>query len=248
MSDITTPIADITQEATRILEAANTEGIPVRLLGGLAIYLRCPSARENESLQRTYKDLDCVALSKWSGKTKVLFTNLGYTGNKTFNALHGHQRLLFWDEQHGRQIDIFVDRMQMCHNIDFRSRLNIDTRTLPLADLLLSKLQIIETNEKDILDTIALFTDYDVVDNEQGINAAYIAGLVSNDWGFQHTLELNLKKVEAYAQEHGFPDTISGRIDALLAAMDAHPKSLSWKARALVGERMRWYELPEESR
>ncbi len=248
MNDITGPIADIKDEAARIIEAANAEGIPLRLLGGLAIYFQCPGAKSDERLQRTYHDMDFVTLSKWGGKTKILLTKLGYTGNKTFNALHGHQRLLFWDEQHERQIDIFIDRMQMCHIIDFRNRLSIDQRTIPLADLVLTKLQIVEINEKDIIDVITLFHDHDVTDNEQGINANYISGLVANDWGLQKTLELNLKKVQAFALERGFPAHVSERIDALVAAMDARPKSLGWKARAMIGERVRWYELPEEAR
>ena len=246
MSDTTSPVTDIKQEATRVLDAANAEGFPLRLLGGLAIYLRCPSAQSQEALLREYKDLDFVTLARWSAKTKALFAKLGYTGNKTFNALHGHQRLLFWDEQHGRQVDIFLDRMQMCHNLDFRSRLNIDTRTLPLADLLLSKLQVVEVNHKDITDMITVFYDHDVSDNEQGINAAYVAGLTANDWGLNKTLEINLQKVKAYATEQQLPAYIAERIDKLASAMAARPKSLSWKARAMVGERVRWYELPEE--
>jgi len=236
------------QEATRIIEAASAEGIPLRLLGGLAIYFQCPSARSAERLQRTYNDLDFATLSKWGTKTRALFAKLGYTGNKTFNALHGHQRLLFWDEQHGRQIDIFIDRMQMCHTIDFRSRLQLDQRTLSLPDLLLTKLQIVEINEKDIIDVIALFYDHDITSNEQGIHADYIAGLAANDWGLQKTLEINMKKTRAFAIEHDFPAHVAEGIETLLAAMEARPKSLAWKARAIVGERVRWYELPEEPR
>src|SRR6266550_2238987 len=133
------PITEITEEAVRILEAAQAENIFLRLVGGLAIYLQSPSAKTHEQLKRSYKDLDFVTLSKHNAKTKALFTKLGYAGNKNFNALHGHQRLLFWDEQHERQIDIFIDRMQMCHTFDFRNRLNIDPRTLSISDLLLTK-------------------------------------------------------------------------------------------------------------
>jgi hypothetical protein len=242
------PLAEITDEALRVLDAANADGIPLRLLGGLAIYLRANSARTNEQLKRTYKDLDFVVLAKFTGKTKTLFAKLGYAANKNYNALHGHQRLLFWDEQHGRQVDIFVDRMQMCHNIDFRSRLNIDEHTLSLADLMLTKLQIVELNEKDILDTMALFIDFDVEDSEKGINAAYIAGLTGSDWGLQKTLDINLKKMKAFAAERGFPQQVQERIDKLLTCMEQQPKSFSWKTRAMVGERVRWYELPEEPR
>jgi len=248
MSDTVGPNPEITEEAVRILEAANEEGITLRLLGGLAIYLQSPSATMNEQLKRPYKDLDFVTLSKYGAKTKALFAKLGYTGNKTFNALHGHQRLLFYDEQNGRQVDIFIDRMQMCHNIDFRSRLDTDKRTLSLADLLLTKLQIVEVNEKDLLDVVALFVDHDVEDTDRGINSAYISRLVSNDWGLYKTLDLNLNKVKAFAVERNFPEYVIKRIDTLISNMEAQTKTLAWKARAMVGERVRWYELPEEPR
>jgi hypothetical protein len=248
MSDTIGPNPEITEEAVRILDAASTEGIPLRLLGGLAIYLQSPSARTHEQLRRSYKDLDFATLSKFGAKTKALFAKLGYSGNKTFNALHGHQRLLFYDNEHGRQVDIFIDRMQMCHNIDFRSRMYVDERTLAPADLLLTKLQIVEVNEKDLVDVVALFIDYEVVDDDRGIHSQYISKLVANDWGFHKTLDLNLKKTRAFAIERSFPDDVATRIDALIARIEAHPKTMSWKARAMVGERVRWYELPEEPR
>ena len=171
MSDTIGPNPEITEEAVRILDAASAEGIPLRLLGGLAIYLQSPSARTHEQLKRSYKDLDFATLSKFGAKTRSLFAKLGYTGNKTFNALHGHQRLLFYDDEHGRQVDIFIDRMQMCHTIDFRSRIYIDERTLSPADLLLTKMQIVEVNEKDLLDVVALFIDYDVEEDDSGIHS-----------------------------------------------------------------------------
>jgi len=248
MSDTSGPSAEITEEAIRIVDLANSEGIPLRLLGGLAIYFQCPSARSHERLQRPYNDMDFVTLAKSSAKARALFAKLGYTSNKTFNALHGHQRLLFWDEQHGRQIDVFIDRMQMCHTLDFRSRLQLDPRTLSLSERLLKKLQIVEINEKDIFDTIALFHDFAIVENEQGINADYISALTANDWGLYKTLLLNLQKMRAFAAKHNFPLYVTERMDALVAAFEARPKSLGWKARAIVGERVRWYELPEETR
>jgi hypothetical protein len=248
MSDTSSPIAEISEEALRIVDAATEEGIPLRLLGGLAIYIQSPSARSHPLLQRSYNDLDFVTLSRSGTKTRTLFTTLGYSANKTFNALHGHQRLLFWDEQHERQVDIFIDRMQMCHNLDFRSRLQLDQRTVSISDLLLTKLQIVEINEKDIFDIIALFHDFDVGSSEQGISSDYITGLTANDWGWYKTLEVNLHKTHAFALEHNFPSYVIERIDTLLAAIEARPKSLGWKARAVIGERVRWYELPEEAR
>ncbi len=247
MNDTQGPIADVKEEVRRIIEAAQSSDVLLRLLGGLAIYLQCPSTRTDERLVRSYGDMDFVTLGKWSAKTKSLFTRLGYTGNKTFNALQGHQRLLFVDEQHERHIDIFIDRMRMCHNLDFRSRLQIDKSTISLSDLLLTKLQIVEINEKDIKDTIALFVDHEVSGSDQDINFSYIAGLTSSDWGLYKTLTLNLEKVKALARDYKFPALVTDRISRLTTAIETSAKSMGWKARSVVGERVRWYELPEET-
>jgi hypothetical protein len=247
MSDTHGPIADIIQEAHRILESADAEGISLRLLGGLAIRLRCPGIEKDTRLQRSYADLDFVTLSQWNGKTKTLLARLGYVGNKSFNALHGYQRLLFYDEQHERKIDIFIDRMYMCHTLDFRTRLSIDQHTLPMSDLLMTKLQIVELTEKDMLDIVALFNDHTIANDETGINATYITEIVAQDWGLYKTFELNLKKIRDFVAEHIFPTQVEERIQALLSAMESSPKSGKWKLRAMVGERVRWYEQPEET-
>jgi hypothetical protein len=247
MSDTSSPVADIIQEAYRILGHADAEGISLRLLGGLAIRLRCPGIEKDVRLQRSYADLDFVTLTQWNGKTKALFARLGYAGNKTFNALHGYQRLLFYDELNERKIDIFIDRMNMCHTLDFRNRLSIDKYTLPVSDLLMTKLQIVELTEKDILDTIALFNDYAVEKDDTSINVPYITRLVGQDWGLYRTFELNLNKISAFSVEHAFPAQVIERIKTLIAAMESCPKSAKWKMRAMVGERVRWYEQPEET-
>lgn len=248
MSEINAPMADMQEETARILAAAETDDFPLRLLGGLAVYLQCPSAESDTRLRRPYKDFDFVTLGKWGAKTKALFTRLGYAPNQAFNALHGYQRLLFWDTAHERQVDIFIDRMQMCHNLDFRLRLQLDARTLAPSDLLLTKLQIVEINEKDFIDVLALFHDHALTEHDQGLNSAYISRLTAADWGLYRTLTANLVKVRACALERAFAEQVPARIDALLAAIEAQPKSFAWKTRALVGERIRWYELPEEPR
>ncbi|HEX7736264.1 MAG TPA: hypothetical protein VF458_15535, partial [Ktedonobacteraceae bacterium] len=245
MSEKNAPVADIKEEAARILAAAESDGFPLRLLGGLAIYFQCPSIQDDARLQRAYKDFDFVTLGKWGSKTKALFTRLGYTPSQAFNALHGYQRLLFWDTAHERQVDIFIDRMQMCHTLDFRARLQTaDPRTLSLSDLLLTKLQIVEVNEKDLVDTMALFLDHDVLNHD----GDYIPRLTASDWGLYKTLTINLGKVRAFALEKAFPEHIPTRVESLLAAIEARPKTLSWKTRAMLGERVRWYELPEDPR
>jgi hypothetical protein len=179
-----------------------------------------------------------------------LFESLGYEGDRRFNTLNGHQRLLYLDGVNGRQIDIFIDRMKMCHVIELADRLGGDDACLTPADLLLSKLQVFEVNMKDLVDSIALLLDHPIADHDDdAINAAYLAQLLSQDWGLYRTLQLNTARVRDAAKEMPVPaDTVNQRLDQLWDRVEAHPKSLKWRLRAKVGDRVSWYELPEEVR
>jgi len=218
-------------------------------VGGAAVNLHCSSARQ-APLKRKYGDLDFVASSKQRQAVQNLFESLGYEGDRRFNTLNGDQRLLYLDGVNGRQIDVFIDRMKMCHVIELANRLGHDGPTLTPADLLLSKLQVYEVNMKDLVDTTALLLDHPIADHDDdAINAAYVARLTSDDWGLHRTLQLNSGRVrEAVRELDVDAGRVSQRLDELWARIDAKPKSLKWKLRARVGDRVSWYELPEEVR
>jgi hypothetical protein len=179
-----------------------------------------------------------------------LFETLGYQGDLRFNTLNGHQRLLYLDTENGRQVDIFVDVMRMCHVIDLRDRLSGAGPSLLPADLLLSKMQIYEINQKDLVDIVALLIDHDVADHDNdAINASYLAKLTSEDWGLYRTLQLNQERARGMVKDLDVPhDTVLKRLDALWDRIASAPKSLKWRVRARIGDRMSWYELPEEVR
>jgi hypothetical protein len=218
-------------------------------VGGAAVNLHCSSARQ-APLKRKYGDLDFVAASKQRAAVQKLFESLGYEGDRRFNTLNGDQRLLYLDGVNGRQIDVFIDRMKMCHVIELANRLGHEGPTLTPADLLLSKLQVYEVNMKDLVDTTALLLDHPIADHDNdAINAAYLARLTSEDWGLHRTLQLNSGRVrEAVRELEVDGDRVSQRLDELWARIDARPKSFKWKLRARVGDRVNWYELPEEVR
>lgn len=249
-SPVEVPLASVNEEATRVAAAIAKGDVPLRLIGGGAIYLRCPTAREG-ALHRAYADLDFVGLEEHGPKIRRFFESLGYEPDTWFNKLHGRTRMLFWDQSNGRQADIFLNRMAMCHVLEFRNRLEIDPQTLSLADLLLTKLQIVEMNRKDLVDVVALLVDHPIggQDGEQ-INGAFIARLTAKDWGLHRTVTQNLQQVRQAAAEFrevgGLP--LEAQLDALQSLIDQAPKSPAWRARALVGTRIRWYEMPEEVR
>lgn len=241
-------------EAQRLAQAIRDSDTAAVLIGGVAVFLRCPSAA-SLPLRRDYKDIDLVTVRRMTQKLTTLLEEHGHVPDKRFNAIHGSQRLFFWDEQNGRQLDVFVDRFEMCHQFDLRDRVGRDPTgtTLPLADLLLTKMQVVEMNFKDMQDVAALLQDHPLTDSDEGINVDYITQLTRSDWGLQHTLELTLVKLRD-------DDTMSKlavdrpryslatQLDDLGRAMRDVAKSTTWKLRARIGEHKRWYELPEEAR
>lgn len=242
------PLSDPVAEATRIGEAAAERGLPLRVLGGVAVALLCPSARQ-PPLQRTYADIDFVTTGAAKDGVVETMESLGYAGDREFNMLHGHRRLFFWDESNGRQVDVFVDEANLCHRIDLRSRIEAVPLTVSLADLTVLKLQIVETNEKDYLDLCAVFADHDLTGDESGVNVEYIARLCAVDWGLWRTLAMVAERSRRFALD--LPDfeaagLVADRLDALRAELDDVPKTRRWKLRSRVGEKKRWYEVPEE--
>ena len=243
------PVADPLLEGRRIVEAAARAGVPLRLLGGVAIALLCPSARR-PPLARGYADIDVASVGGCRGAVAGLLEELGYEGDREFNALHGHRRLLFWDERNRRQVDVFLDEANLCHRIPLKGRIEAAPLTLPLADLAVLKLQVVETNEKDYLDVCAIFADHEVGEGAGEVDAGYVAGLAASDWGLWRTLGMVAERSESFARElRGFEagGLVAERLSRLREALDAAPKTLGWKLRSRLGERKRWYELPEEA-
>jgi hypothetical protein len=240
---------DIVDEALRVLDAAERQGTTLALLGGIAVRLH--ASEIPPSLDREYKDID-FAVPKGTGRPAAdLLSALDYEPAKEFNALNGRERLLFHDPEHGRQVDVFVGSFRMCHEISFDGRLVAGEQTVPLAELVLTKLQIVELNEKDVRDTALLFYGHDVSDHdEESINGERIAELCAGDWGLWRTLTHNLERCRQHLSDYALPEDdahrISGRLGDLLARIEAYPKTRGWKLRARVGERKRWYELPDE--
>jgi hypothetical protein len=242
--------ADVFEEAVRLLAAAQQAGVRVRALGGMAIVMHVGELL-HPAFRRDIHDIDLATPKREGRKVADFLTDQGYEPNKTFNAMHGARRLLFYDEPNGRQIDVFVGTFEMCHQLPLEQRLEVEPMTLPLADLALTKLQIVKLNRKDAYDLYSLLLTHEVSDHDDDtINSKWIAELCGRDWGLYRTVQLNLQRLrdelqipELTPEEH---ETIRGRIGQIEAAIEQAPKSGKWKMRARIGDRVRWYEDPEE--
>ena len=219
-------------------------------MGGVAVALHAPQGLP-EPLRRSYGDIDLVTVRKAGRDTTRLLTELGYEPNERFNAINGTSRLVLYDRPNNRQVDVFIGDFRMCHRIPIADRLQVDSPTLPLAELLLTKLQIVQLNEKDLLDIYALLVSHDVADHDDdAVNADLIATLLSSDWGLWRTARQVVETARAQLQDSRLTaeqqQVLDDRLARLWETVERRPKSVRWRSRARIGERARWFDDPEE--
>lgn len=245
MSATRTP-EEVEAEARRLVAVAATEGVELRLLGGLAVRVHCPG--HSLGKERDYNDVDFVTADDLP-KVERAFEAADYEPFTRFNALHGHSRAIFYGPGDKLKVDIFLGSFSMCHTLPLGERLDADELTVPLAELLLTKLQIVRLTAKDLLDLCVLLAEHPVGDGDvETIDGERIAALCSRDWGLQHTVERALDRVDAEAERLLPADApaIRERVAELRRRLAAHPKTRKWRMRARLGERLPWYEEPDE--
>jgi hypothetical protein len=242
---------DILDELHRIIDAARERQILLRAIGGLAVRVR--SGEFQKFFKREYRDLDFITEDKERRKIEPFFQEMGYESNRKFNLLNGSKRQIYQDPNSERHVDIFIGNFEMCHKLPMNNRLHLDPLTVPLAELLLSKAQIVELNRKDALD-IASILLYNKTgkDDDKKINLDYIAQLCGQDWGLYKTTSINLQRVEEIVKDENLNLTkeererILHRLHQIQQTFEEMPKSLAWQMRDKVGTRVRWYEEVEE--
>jgi len=153
-------------------------------------------------------------------------------------------------------LDVFADELYFCHRIPFIGRLDFDSPTICITDLLLEKMQIVEINLKDFKDTLVLLLEHPLgtkADGKKCIDMDYISGIMANDWGFYHTFITNVRRLPGYISEFSTigdaeARIIRDRVEDLLQRIEDIPKSLKWRLRAKIGTQLRWYqEVAEKS-
>jgi len=242
----------LVSEARRLIDRAGDRGIVLRLLGGLAIQMLTP---ELPPRTRSGQDLDFGSIRSSRKALTEMLAEEGYVGDRNFNALYGDKQLYFTHAETGLAIDVMIDRLHMCHTVEFAERATVMPYTLSPTDLLLSKLQIVELNAKDLNDILRLLVSFAVEDSDdpEAVDLRVIRALVGDDWGWWKTISLNLERIRAALADGTVAVPDGGRRDpgeavqSLSAALEQAPKSRRWKLRDRVGERKRWYELPEET-
>jgi hypothetical protein len=239
--------ASLLERARSLIEEAAAEGVTMRLLGGLGVYALAESAR-SAPLARAYRDFDLAVGAKRGPAASRVLETAGLVPDRHFNALHGARRMVFVAGE-GYGVDLLIGRFEMCHALELEDGFDADPTTIAPADLLLTKLQIVAIEPKDLADASALVLDLPPGSGVRSIHVDRFVAPLAEDWGFFHTVELNMPKLVAFGRstlDRQAATKLEDRLGVLSGAMSAASKSLRWRVRARVGERVVWYEIPEE--
>ena len=240
-------------ELKAILKASDDAGILMRVIGSLAFQLHCPQfGYLQAAMGRAYTDIDFGAYKRQNKEISAMFANMGYVENReVFIGTEG-ERAIFDKPGTGLHVDIFYEKLDFCHAIYWKDRLEVDSPTIPLTELLLEKMQIVQINEKDIIDTIMLLLEHSLGDTDkETINIKLAAQLCANEWGLWRTTTMNLDKVKQLAQHYSQltdeqKNTVNSQVDAIVKRLNDEPKPLAWKIRDRVGDRVKWYKDVDE--
>ena len=240
-------------ELKRILTASEENGVTLRVIGSLAFQMHCPEyGFLQAALGRAYTDIDFAGYRKQARDVREMMKTLGYEEIKEVFIVSEGDRAIFHQIGSELHVDVFYDKLDFSHVISWNNRLEVDSPTIPLAELLLEKMQIFQINEKDIIDTIMLLLEHPLGDSDdEVINIDRIAELLSKDWGLWRTTTMNLNKVKQMSDHYsqlGEDDQarVVDQVDRSLARIEEAPKSRGWKLRARVGDRVKWYKDVDE--
>ena len=240
------------EEARRLTDEAQKQGLILRVMGPIALHYYFPDyvelySRMERLGERVFTDIDYASYGKQRGKLVPFFENQGYELEKRAAMISGGTRLIFFSD-HIPMIDVFFDKLDYNHPIDYRGRLEHHPHCVALADLMLQKLQIVQINDKDLKDAMLLFLAAPLGEtDENAINVKYIAKLFAEDWGFYYTATSNLKKIkDAMAGVKALTDDqralITEKVDQFIDIIERVPKSGKWKSRAKAGTNKPWYQ------
>lgn len=240
-------------ELQRILETSETHGVTLRVIGSLAFQMHCPKyGYLQAALGRAYTDIDFAGYRNESNQVKEMMQQLGYEEIREVFIVSEGDRSIFHQVNGTLHVDVFYDKLDFSHVISWKDRLDVDSPTIPLAELLLEKMQIYQINEKDIIDTIMLLLEHPLGDiDDEVINIKRVAELLAKDWGLWRTSTMNFDKVKQMAGHYKQLSDVEqarvvSQVERSLDRIEEEPKSRGWKLRARVGDRVKWYKDVDE--
>lgn len=240
-------------ELKAILKASDDAGILMRVIGSLAFQMHCPQyGYLQAAMGRAYTDIDFGAYSRQNKQITEMMNKMGYVENREVFIASEGERAIFDKPGTGLHVDVFYEKLDFCHAIYWKDRLEVDSPTIPLTELLLEKMQIVQINEKDIIDTIMLLLEHPLGDTDkETINIKLAAELCAKEWGLWRTTTMNLEKVKQLAHHYNQlteeqKNKVESQVDMILKRLNEEPKPLAWRIRDRVGDRVKWYKDVDE--
>jgi hypothetical protein len=257
-------------DAAGLVADAKSRGVTLRILGAMAVYSHSRGTQAHGLIRRLerlegkpqlFTDIDFAGYSRERKEIGRFLESRGFKPAVTINAFFGNRRLIYYHPANKYSVDIFLDKLEFSHDVNFgdrpgRGRLELDYPTITLADVVMEKLQIHEINRKDLVDLIVLLSGHDVAAGPlpEMIDGAYISQVMSDDWGFWYECKLNLQKLEAFASslhtEGKLSDegvaVVKERAERLWAMIDSAPKTKGWQKRADKGAEKPWFRVVED--
>ena len=125
-------------ELKRIITASDEAGVLLRVIGSLAFQMHCPQyGYLQQAMGRAYTDIDFAAYRNQVKEIKAMMAGLGYVEDREVFIVSNGERSIFYLQGSDLHIDIFFDKLDFSHVISWNGRLEVDSPTIPLAELLL---------------------------------------------------------------------------------------------------------------
>lgn len=231
---------ELSSEATRLISEAEKEGIVLRALGSVGVLLHCPPLVEDmDQRERSPKDIDLVTRKEDRRGLRGFFEREGYEVDKDMLVAMEGTRYLFRNQGRGIDVDVWVDVLDLCHRLEVADRMGPGPSLL-IEDLILSKLQIADLTPNDVQDLASMLSTHDMRDcseDPEVVDTAYVCRVLSDDWGFWRTATANLAALADELSSRGRENARE-----LIQVLETSPKTLRWRLRARIGERMQWWQ------
>jgi hypothetical protein len=249
-------IRALMNHAVALCQATETVGIKFRLFGSCAVRIKCGSnSRILDSALRYPKDIDAVVYRDDRNRLCRLLRERGWDEDIELTTQTDGLQLRFIYSREKTMLDVCVDSLRFAQTLPLQERLEVDCPTISAVDLLLSKLQIFNLTEADVIDTLALLN---AVPPERGNSLAIdldrIAQIVSTSWSWYHSVTLSLQRVReaAMGSPHYLVDNgqelALARLKTIENTIVTVKKSSRWRLRAILGESVPWFNQVEVPR
>ena len=242
------------QACETLLEQAERRGVLLKLCGGWGCSVHCSKTQHiAERSGRVFSDLDFASYQKDRLAVVDLLHTNGYREVPGSATVPGLRRTTFTSLAGDIHGDVFYDFLSFSHTIDLKGRLEVDHPTIPLAELFLQKMQIVRFAEKDAIDIQRLLLEHGFSeDDKDHINSQRIVRLCSRNWGLWRTVTVNENLLREFTVGSAILDAsekvvVFSRLNDLQRLLQTAPKTLGWRLRSMIGDRLPWYDTVEDA-